>query len=75
MIVGFFYVNKWWYLAISVVVALLFSVYFVYDLQMILGNKQHKVGVDEWCYAATQLYLDIVFLFLNLLSIIGIASN
>lgn len=32
-IVGFFYVNKWWYLAVSVVVALLFSAYLVYDIQ------------------------------------------
>jgi protein lifeguard len=73
--VGFFYVNKWWYLAISVVFALLFSAYLVYDIQMILGNKKFACSPDEYIFAATQLYLDVIMLFLQFLQIIGIASR
>ena len=74
-IVGFWYQNKWWYLAISAVVAVLFSVYLVYDIQMVLGNKQYKCSPDEYVFAATQIYLDVIILFLNILNIIGIASS
>lgn len=73
--VGFFYVNKWWYLAISVVFALLFSAYLVYDIQMILGNKKYAVSPDEYIFAATQLYMDIIMLFLQFLQILGIAQS
>ena len=73
--VGFFYVNKWWYLALSVVFALLFSAYLVYDIQMVLGNKKYSCSPDEYVFASVQIYLDIVMLFLQLLSIIGIAQS
>jgi hypothetical protein len=53
--------------------ALLFSVYIVYDTQMIVGgrHKKHEFGVDEYIFAALNLYLDIVNLFLFLLSLFG----
>lgn len=73
----FFLVNllQWWYLALSVVFALLFSAYLVYDIQMVLGNKQYACSPDEYVFASVQIYLDVVMLFLQILSIVGIAQS
>lgn len=54
--------------------ALLFSFYIVYDTQKMLGQwGGHKVqfSVDDYCFAALNLYLDIINLFLYLLQLFG----
>lgn len=53
--------------------ALLFSMYIVYDTQLIVGGRHRKLslGVDDYVFAALNLYLDFVNLFLFLLSILG----
>lgn len=52
--------------------ALLFSVYIVYDTQLIMGgNHQHEFSVDDYAMAAICLYLDIIQLFLSLLRLLG----
>jgi FtsH-binding integral membrane protein len=53
--------------------ALLFSFYIVYDVQLIAGGKHtsHKFSVDDYCFAALNLYLDIINLFLMLLRLFG----
>lgn len=52
---------------------LLFSLYLVFDTQLILGGKHRKyeVSPEEYVFAALNLYLDIVLLFLLLLRLIG----
>merc|ERR1719326_1064404 len=53
--------------------ALLFSFYIVYDTQLIVGgnHKKHQFSVDDYVFAALNLYLDIINLFLYLLSLFG----
>lgn len=53
--------------------ALLFSVYIVFDTQMIVGGKhqQFRFSLDDYCMAAIALYIDIIQLFLYLLQIFG----
>ncbi|CAD7954162.1 unnamed protein product [Amoebophrya sp. A120] len=53
--------------------ALLFSFYIVFDTQMIVGGKhhRHRFAVDEYCFAALNLYMDIINLFLHILRIMG----
>jgi len=53
--------------------ALLFSFYIVYDTQLIVGgkHKKHQFDVDDYCFAALNLYLDIINLFLFLLQLFG----
>lgn len=56
------------------IVVLLFSFYIVFDTQMMLGEyggHQIKFGIDDYVYAALHLYLDIVNLFVALLSLLG----
>mmetsp|Transcript_148713 Transcript_148713/g.386658 ORF Transcript_148713/g.386658 Transcript_148713/m.386658 type:complete len:245 (-) Transcript_148713:244-978(-) len=51
---------------------LLFTFYIVYDTQLMLGGN-HKVSfsIDEYVFAAMNLYLDIINLFLYLLDLFG----
>ncbi|XP_076069166.1 protein lifeguard 1-like isoform X2 [Oratosquilla oratoria] len=52
-------------------IALLFSMYLIYDTQMILGGRKHELSAEEHIFGALQLYLDIIYIFLSLLSLIG----
>lgn len=53
--------------------ACLFSFYIIFDVQLIVGGKhnQHRFGIDEYCFAALNLYLDIINLFLMILRMMG----
>jgi FtsH-binding integral membrane protein len=56
--------------------ALVFSMYIVFDTQMMMGGKhQYSLSPEEYIFAALNLYLDIINLFLFILSIIGQARN
>ncbi|XP_045209479.2 protein lifeguard 1-like isoform X1 [Mercenaria mercenaria] len=52
--------------------ALLFSAYLVFDTQMMMGGKhKYSISPEEYIFAALNLYLDIINLFLFILSIVG----
>ena len=53
--------------------ALVFSMYIIYDMQLILGGKHHKhqYGLDDDVLATISLFLDIINLFLQFLSLFG----
>lgn len=53
--------------------ALLFSMYIVYDTQLIVGGKHSRCqfSIDDYAMAAISLYIDIVQLFLYLLQLFG----
>ncbi|XP_062394930.1 protein lifeguard 1 [Sardina pilchardus] len=51
----------------------LFSAYLVMDTQLMLGgNHKYSIDPEEYVFAALNLYLDIVTLFLLLLQLIGL---
>jgi len=52
---------------------IIFCCYIVYDTQLIVGGKhhQHQFEVDDYVFAALNLYLDIINLFLYILSLFG----
>lgn len=56
--------------------ALLFSIYLICDTQSIIGgNRKIVISPEEYIFAALNLYLDIVPMFLHILSIIGAPSH
>lgn len=55
--------------------ALIFSLYIVYDTQMMLGNKKHSISPEDYVFAALNLYLDVINLFLRILIIISKAQK
>ncbi|XP_044749186.1 protein lifeguard 1-like [Coccinella septempunctata] len=56
--------------------ALLFSVYLIYDTQLMLGGKhKYSVSPEEYVFAAMNLYLDIINIFIYILTILGNAKD
>jgi len=70
-IMAIFIRNRYLQLAISVFAVLLFSMYIVYDTQLIVGNQSTKLSVDDYVYAAMMLYIDIIQLFIEILKLLG----
>uniref|UniRef100_A0A3Q0T4I3 Zgc:110410 n=1 Tax=Amphilophus citrinellus TaxID=61819 RepID=A0A3Q0T4I3_AMPCI len=66
--------SQYVYIVYACLGTLLFSLYMVFDTQLILGGKHRKyqVSPEEYVFAALNLYLDIVSLFLILLQFIGL---
>ena len=52
---------------------LIFSLYLVYDTQLVIGgtHKKYQFSVDDYVFAALNLYLDIINLFLMILALLG----
>merc|ERR1719453_205094 len=50
---------------------LVFSFYLIFDTQLIMGNGALKIGIDDYVFAALQLYIDIIQLFLYMLRLFG----
>ena len=58
--------------AFAAIGACVFSLFIVYDTQLILGgNHAQQFGIDEYVFAALNLYVDIIQLFLMLLRLFG----
>ncbi|XP_017838225.1 protein lifeguard 1 isoform X1 [Drosophila busckii] len=75
-IISIFFADKILGLVYASLGALLFSVYLVYDTQLMLGgNHKYSISPEEYIFAALNLYLDIVNIFMYILSIIGLARS
>jgi len=55
--------------------ALLFSIYLIYDTQLVVGKGTFSYSLDDAYLAAIQLYLDVINLFLFILQILGGAGG
>lgn len=56
--------------------ALIFSMYLVYDTQMMVGGKhKYSISPEDYIFAALNLYLDIINIFLYILTIIGASRD
>ncbi|XP_053606659.1 protein lifeguard 1-like [Plodia interpunctella] len=52
--------------------ALIFSLYIVYDTQLMLGgNHKYTISPEEYIFAALNLYLDTINLFIKILTLFG----
>ena len=49
----------------------LVGIYLVYDVQLISGKFGNEYAIDDYVFAAMELYIDIIRLFLEILRIIG----
>lgn len=75
-IVLMFFPGKTMMLVYSSMGVILFSIYLIYDTQMMMGGT-HKASIspEEYVFAALTLYLDIINIFVYILSIIGASKN
>lgn len=53
----------------------LFSIYLIYDTQLLIGKGRMKFSEDDYILAAINIYLDIIVLFLKILRIFGEKKN
>eukprot|EP00090_Calanus_glacialis_P026068 TRINITY_DN4088_c0_g1_i1.p1 TRINITY_DN4088_c0_g1~~TRINITY_DN4088_c0_g1_i1.p1 ORF type:complete len:319 (+),score=75.81 TRINITY_DN4088_c0_g1_i1:46-1002(+) len=80
MIAGFLLIflpkTKWTMIGFGSVGALIFSLYIVYDTQLMMGGKhKYSLSPEEYVFAALNLYLDIINLFMYILMIVGAARG
>ncbi|KAG8430112.1 hypothetical protein GDO86_018460 [Hymenochirus boettgeri] len=38
---------------------------------LVIGNRKHTISPEEYVYGALKIYTDIIYIFLNLLQIVG----
>lgn len=50
---------------------LLSMAYIVVETQMIMGNGEHKLAVDDYVLGALMLYMDIIQMFVSLITLFG----
>ena len=56
--------------------AAIFGLYIVYDTQLMMGGShKYALSPEEYVFASLNLYLDIINLFMYILSIIGNSRN
>ena len=56
---------------ISAISLVIFSIYIIYDTQLIVGNGEIQLEIDEYVFAAMNLYIDIIQIFLEILKLLG----
>lgn len=75
-LIAMFFPGKTMTLVYSSCGAILFSVYLIYDTQMMMGGKhKYSISPEEYIFGALTLYLDIINIFIHILSIIGASKN
>lgn len=62
--------NKLIHIIYSCMGVIAFSIYLVFDTQLIVGNHENKLEIDDFIVGALMLYTDIINLFLNILSLL-----
>lgn len=50
-------------------IALLFSMYLVYDTQMLIGGRKYELSPEEHVFGAITLYMDVIMIFTALLGL------
>lgn len=73
MIIFFIFPSALTALLYGAVGTIVFSLFIVYDMQLIVGGKHRKYefGIDDYVFAALSIYLDIVNLFIIMLACFG----
>ena len=72
LIAAFFPASRTVNLVYAGIGTIIFSLYIVYDTQLMVGGShKYSLSPEEYVFASLNLYLDIVNLFMYILSIIG----
>lgn len=74
MIFGFFaaiFRSNTAYIVYACIGVLIFSMYLVYDTQMLIGGKKYQLSEEEYIFAALTIYIDVIQIFLYLLELFG----
>ena len=66
-----------YYYVLFIVIAgiVLYSLYIIYDTQLILGELGLKYRIDDYVLAALNLYIDIIYLFIRILQLLSLLQG
>ena len=53
------------------VIVVLYGLYLIYDTQLIMGKHRFKFNVDDYVFAAMVIYVDIIGMFVELMSLMS----
>lgn len=75
-IVAIFVHNKIVSLVYASLGALIFSMYLIYDTQLMMGGShKYSISPEEYVFAALNLYVDVINIFIYILTIIGASRD
>jgi hypothetical protein len=74
-IFGLFTNNKIFHIILCVAGIILFGLYLLYDTQLIMGNKDNELEIDDYILGAFMLYTDIIYIFIKILEILQMFSQ
>jgi len=58
-------------LFVSLVIVMIFGIYLMYDIQKLIGRFEEAYTIDDYIIAALEIYVDVIFIFKELLIVIG----
>lgn len=62
--------NKPLYILYTALGVIVYGFYLVYDTQLIMGGNEEEIDLDDYIIGAIMIYLDIVIIFLKLLTLL-----
>lgn len=70
IVLAFKYI-KWLHMLYAAIAAIVFTLFLAFDTQLVIGNRKHSISPEEYVYGAMKIYTDIVYIFINLLQLVG----
>ncbi|XP_061548372.1 protein lifeguard 3-like [Phycodurus eques] len=74
IVLSFHYV-PWLHMLYAAIGAIVYTLFLVYNTQLLIGNRELAISPEEYVYGALSLYIDIVHIFLFILQISGSAAE
>uniref|UniRef100_A0A3Q3W042 Uncharacterized protein n=1 Tax=Mola mola TaxID=94237 RepID=A0A3Q3W042_MOLML len=74
IILSFQYV-PWLHMLYAAIGAIIYTLFLVYNTQLLIGNRELAISPEEYVYGALSLYIDIVHIFLFILQVSGAATD
>ena len=62
-------------LFVSLIIVMIFGIYLMYDIQKLIGRFEDAYTVDDYIIAALEIYVDVVFIFKELLIVVGSVAS
>ncbi|XP_043987812.1 protein lifeguard 3-like [Gambusia affinis] len=74
IVLSFQYV-PWLHMLYAAIGAIIYTLFLVYNTQLLIGNRELAISPEEYIYGALSLYVDIVHIFLFILQVSGAATE
>ncbi|AWP12888.1 putative protein lifeguard 3-like [Scophthalmus maximus] len=74
IVLSFQYV-PWLHMLYAAIGAIVYTLFLVYNTQLLIGNRELAISPEEYIYGALSLYVDIVHIFLFVLQVSGAVTE